>query len=197
MIEIVVLQAPAEEPNNVWIVRGGGETRVILLDPDDRITEPGLTLGKLVEALGVEATIREVEIDPVDLAGDLWNWEEVADAWLRRQKMGGLYRDWLSVTNGDESAYPSEERLAQYQAWAEELVVGGTREKEGSEFRRFCRVRLEGQARGLGLDAAAKAYRNGRDFPPLEGWDCLRESDEHLYNRYQQAETAEKRERPR
>jgi hypothetical protein len=91
-----------------------------------------------------------------------------------------LYRDWLSVTNGDESAPPSEETLAKYQGWAEELVVGGEREREGLEFRRFCRVRLEARSRRLALDAVAEAFRDNVDYPPMEDWECLEENDQHF-----------------
>lgn len=93
-------------------------------------------------------------------------------------KLGKLYRDWLSVRDGDQSAYPSVERLVKYQQWAEELVIGGRREHQGADFRRFCRVRLEGKARGLDLMTAGTAYRNGRDYPAPEGWECLVEAEE-------------------
>lgn len=93
-----------------------------------------------------------------------------------------LYRDWLSVTSGAGWAYPSVENRTQYQQCAEELVVGGEREREGTDFRRFCRVRLETQHQGLDL-AAAEAYRSERDFPPMDGWECLEETDEHFYDR--------------
>ena len=92
-------------------------------------------------------------------------------------RLGELYRDWLSVTNGDESAYPSPERLAQYQEWAEELVIGGSREADGADFRRFCRVRLAGQSRHLDLASAGQAFRGGKDFPAPAGWECLRERE--------------------
>ena len=93
-------------------------------------------------------------------------------------ELGKLYRDWLSVRDGDQSAYPSVETLVKYQRWAEELVIGGRREYQGADFRRFCRVRLEGKARGLDLMAAGTAYRNGKDFPAPEGWKCLVEVEE-------------------
>lgn len=93
-----------------------------------------------------------------------------------------LYRDWISATIGGVSAYPSEETLAKYQGWAAELVIGGEREKEGAQFRRFCRVRLEGRQWGFDLATAAEAFRNKVDYSPIEGWDCLEESDEHFLN---------------
>jgi len=89
--------------------------------------------------------------------------------------LGKLYRDWLSISGCKESADPSEERLAQYQVWAEELVVGGEREDGGAAFRRFCRVRLAGLDVGMDLIAAAEAYNNGIDYPAPEGWNCLLE----------------------
>jgi len=89
--------------------------------------------------------------------------------------LGKLYRDWLSISGCKESADPSEERLAQYQVWAEELVVGGEREDGGAAFRRFCRVRLAGLDAGMDLIAAGEAYNNGADYPAPEGWNCLLE----------------------
>lgn len=83
-----------------------------------------------------------------------------------------LYRDWLSVANGHISAHPSPETLRKYQRWAEELILGGPRQEEGAAFRHFCRVRLEGTARGLDLLAAREAFHNGQDFPPLPGWEA-------------------------
>ena len=92
-------------------------------------------------------------------------------------ELGKLYRDWLSVTNGDESASPSsDERLAQYQELAEELVMGGKRQEQGSEFRRFCRVRLAGRQAGIDLMTAGEAFQNGKDFPVPDGWEFLDET---------------------
>ncbi len=91
--------------------------------------------------------------------------------------LGKLYRDWLSISGCKESADPSEERLAQYQVWAEELVVGGERDDGGAAFRRFCRVRLAGLDTGMDLIAAGEAYNNGMDFPAPEGWNCLCEME--------------------
>jgi len=93
-------------------------------------------------------------------------------------ELGKLYRDWLSVRDGDQSAYPSVETLIKYQRWAEELVIGGRREYQGADFRRFCRVRLEGKARGLDLMTAGTAYRNGKDYPAPEDWEFLSEAEE-------------------
>ena len=89
--------------------------------------------------------------------------------------LGKLYRDWLSISGCKESADPSDERLAQYQVWAEELVVGGEREDGGAAFRRFCRVRLAGLDVGMDLIVAGEAYQNGADYPATEGWNCLLE----------------------
>jgi hypothetical protein len=94
-----------------------------------------------------------------------------------------LYRDWISVTVGGESAHPSEETQAKYQRWAEELVVGGEREREGFSFRCFCRLRLQGKSQGLDLAATVDAFRNQVDCPPPEDWECLEESDESFLNR--------------
>ena len=91
-------------------------------------------------------------------------------------ELGKLYRDWLSVTNGDESASPSEERLAQYQELAEELVMGGKRQEQGSEFRRYCRVRLAGRQAGFDLMTVSEAFQNGKDFPVPDGWEYLDET---------------------
>jgi hypothetical protein len=84
-----------------------------------------------------------------------------------------LYRDWLSVVNGRVRAYPSPKTLRKYQQWAEELILGGPRQEEGAAFRHFCRVRLEGTARGLDLLAAREAFNHGQDFPPLPGWEAI------------------------
>ena len=92
--------------------------------------------------------------------------------------LGKLYRDWLSISGCKESADPSEERLTQYQVWAEELVAGGEREDGGAGFRRFCRVRLVGLDVGMDFIAAGEAYHNGTDFPATEGWNCLLEPEE-------------------
>ena len=91
--------------------------------------------------------------------------------------MGKLYRDWLSISGCRESANPSEERLAQYQEWAEELAIGGGRQDGGSAFRRFCRVRLAGREAGMDLMAVGEAFQNGKDYPAPEGWECLLEPD--------------------
>ena len=91
-------------------------------------------------------------------------------------ELGKLYRDWLSVTNGDESASPSEERLAQYQELAGELVMGGKRQEQGSEFRRFCRVRLAGRQAEFDLMTVSEAFQNGKDFPVPDGWEYLDET---------------------
>ena len=79
--------------------------------------------------------------------------------------IGLLYRDWLSITYGNESAYPSEKELAQYAKWGRELLTGGSREREGVGFRRFCRIRVEGRIRHLDLTEVGRAYQNGVDFP--------------------------------
>jgi|GEM_PF-788573 len=92
--------------------------------------------------------------------------------------LGKLYRDWLSISGSEESANPSDERLAQYQAWAEELVIGGEREDGGAAFRRFCRVRLAGLDTGMDLQAAGEAYHNGADQPATAGWGCLCEREQ-------------------
>jgi len=110
-----------------------------------------------------------------------WSWRRVGHT--HDPTPATLYRDWLSIVNGDESLCPSGQRLAEYRQWAGELVIGGSREKEGADFRRFCRVRLEGMRRGLHLAAAGVAYEKGRDFPAPEGWECLQETDEYFYNR--------------
>jgi hypothetical protein len=91
--------------------------------------------------------------------------------------IGTLYRDWLSVTNGDESAYPSVERLAQYARWGRELLASGSRADEGADFRRFCRVRVEGKARHLDLASAGNAYRDGGDCAAPAGWAFLAEPE--------------------
>lgn len=91
--------------------------------------------------------------------------------------IGPLYRDWLSITNGDESAYPSGDRLAQYAGWGRELLAAGSRETEGVDFRRFCRVRVEGKMRHMDLMSAGNAYRNGVDFPAPTGWEFLAEPE--------------------
>jgi len=92
--------------------------------------------------------------------------------------LGKLYRDWLSISGCKESADPSDERLAQYQVWAEELVAGGEREDGGAAFRRFCRMRLAGFDAGMDLMAAGEAYHNDADYPTPEGWNCLLEPEE-------------------
>jgi len=89
--------------------------------------------------------------------------------------IGTLYRDWMSVVNGDESAYPNREMLTKYARWGRALLAGGKHENEGADFRRFCRVRVEGQARGLDLYTAGAAYGNGADYPPRPGWEFLAE----------------------
>jgi hypothetical protein len=93
--------------------------------------------------------------------------------------IGTLYRDWLSVTNGDESAYPSRDRLAQYARWGRELLASGSRADEGADFRRFCRVRVEGQVHHLDLASAGNAYRSGVDCAAPAGWEYLAEPDVH------------------
>jgi len=91
--------------------------------------------------------------------------------------MGKLYRDWLSISGCRESANPSEERLARYQTWAEELVAGGERQDGGAAFRRFCRVRLAGREVGMDLMVVGEAFQNGKDYPAPEGWECLLEPE--------------------
>ena len=91
--------------------------------------------------------------------------------------LGKLYRDWLSISGCRESANPSEERLAQYQEWAEELAIGGGRQDGGSAFRRFCRVRLAGREAGMDLMTVGEAFQNGKDYPAPEGWECLLEPE--------------------
>lgn len=87
--------------------------------------------------------------------------------------LGKLYRDWLSVRDGKESAYPSPETLRVYQGWAEELLAGGKREWEGEPFRRFCRLRQS--ARHMDLMTVGAALDNGQDCPAPEGWKMLNE----------------------
>jgi hypothetical protein len=94
-------------------------------------------------------------------------------SWQDNSTLAELYRDWLSVVNGRVSAYPSRETLRKYRRWAEELVIGGSRQDEGMEFRHFCRVRLEGIVRGLDLLATGEAFNHGQDFPPLPGWEAI------------------------
>ncbi|MCP4539209.1 MAG: hypothetical protein GY832_18895, partial [Chloroflexi bacterium] len=99
--------------------------------------------------------------------------------------LGTFYRDWLSVRDDSVSAYPSAETMLKYQRWAGELVVGGAREREGRDFRRFCRIQLEGKMRGLvDLAMIGDLYDQQKvDFPAPKGWACLRETDEHFANR--------------
>ena len=91
--------------------------------------------------------------------------------------LGKLYRDWLSISVHEESPDPTEERLAQYQVWAEELVVGGEREDGGAAFRRFCRLRLAGLDTGMDVQAAGEAYHNGQDDLAPKGCESLSERE--------------------
>lgn len=93
-------------------------------------------------------------------------------------ELGKMYRDWLSVRDGNQSAYPSVETLVKYQGWAGELASGGRRADQGFDFRRFCRVLLEGRAWHMDLMTVGVAYHNGKDYPAPEGWECLEEAND-------------------
>lgn len=85
--EVVVLWAP-DEPPGAWIARHGEQATVILLDTGyngDGIADAQTLLAALFEALGIAVQVREVEVAPDELAGEVWNWEEVALAWLARE----------------------------------------------------------------------------------------------------------------
>jgi hypothetical protein len=88
--EVVVLWAPDESPG-VWIARRGEQATVILLDTgDDGNSTIGAQalLAALFGALGIAVRVREVEVAPDELAGEVWNWEEVALAWLAQEWPG-------------------------------------------------------------------------------------------------------------
>jgi hypothetical protein len=79
--EVAVLWAPGEKPG-VWIARRGEQTMVLLLDAGDRAVGAEALLAALSDALGVATQVRSVEVTPEDLAGQGWDWEAVARAWL-------------------------------------------------------------------------------------------------------------------
>lgn len=90
--------------------------------------------------------------------------------------LGKLYRDWLSVRDGDQSAYPSDETLAKYQQWAEELIAGGKREAQGADFRQFARLR-QGN-RHMDLMSVGAALNMETDCKAPEGWEFLNEPEQ-------------------
>jgi hypothetical protein len=193
------LWKPWEWPLETWlqmghdIQRSGKDMRYIATPTGETVLWPSITSRKLVERLQHEYEVKRAAqqgraIPANVLAGypDLNLVLELPDLVLLEGSalaLAVLYRDWLSVANGDESAYPSLLKLHHYCQAARQLVVGGERECEGQDFRRFCRVRLEGKVRGFDLTIVGKAYRAKRDFAPPDGWDCLRETDEHFATR--------------
>jgi hypothetical protein len=80
---------------------------------------------------------------------------------LADERLGSIYRDWCNLVNGDESAYPSYERLRQYARWAREILGGQSPVTSRETFERFVRIRLAGKALGLDLRTAFQAFRNG------------------------------------
>jgi hypothetical protein len=85
--EVAVLWTPGERPG-VWIARHGARATVLLRDAGDTSTGAGTPLAALFDALGVAAQVQTVEVNPVELAGDGWDWQAVAQAWLARQWPG-------------------------------------------------------------------------------------------------------------
>jgi hypothetical protein len=80
---ITFLWAPDERPG-VVIVETQGDCTIILLNCDDFVGNFGTFFHHLTRALGIDASIDEVQVSPAELAGsDTWNWEEVAEAWCR------------------------------------------------------------------------------------------------------------------
>jgi hypothetical protein len=149
-------------------------------EPDDG--GPEVRLRKIWEEEGVPLERQEEILADIEMKaspeyidkffGNLFRPHEQA-----HHALGKLYRDWLSISGCKESANPSEERLAQYQEWAEELAIGGGRQDGGSAFRRFCRVRLAGREAGMDLMVVGEAFQNDKDYPAPEGWECLLEPE--------------------
>ncbi len=82
--------------------------------------------------------------------------------------LGGIYRDWVAMEDPRVSAYPSNETLAKYAAFAKKIISGkrGVSLKPNEEFARFARIRLWQKSRKFGdLRSAFEAFRNGKDYP--------------------------------
>ena len=146
-------------------------------EPDDG--GPEVRLRKIWNEEGVPLERQEEILADIERKADPKYLERLfrPDEQAPTNALGRLYRDWLSISGCRESANPSEERLAQYQAWAEELVAGGERQDGGAAFRRFCRVRLAGCQAGMDLMVVGEAFQNGKDYPAPEGWECLLEPE--------------------
>jgi hypothetical protein len=85
--EVAVLWAPGEEPG-VWVARLGTQATMFLLDAGGMSTGAEMPLVSLFDALDVVASVRPVEVNPVDLAGEDWDWQAVARVWLAREWPG-------------------------------------------------------------------------------------------------------------
>ncbi len=85
--EVAVLWAPGEEPG-VWVARRGTQATVLLLDAGGMSTGAEMPLASLFDALDVVASARPVEVNPAELAGEDWDWQAVARAWLAREWPG-------------------------------------------------------------------------------------------------------------
>jgi hypothetical protein len=84
MAEVAVLWAPGEEPG-VWVARRGAHATLLLLDAGSMSAGAETPLTSLFDALGVVASARLVEVNPVELAGVGWDWQSVARAWLAQE----------------------------------------------------------------------------------------------------------------
>jgi hypothetical protein len=85
--EVAMLWAPGEEPG-VWVARRGTQATLLLLDAGSMSAGAETPLAALFDALGIVASVRPVEVNPVELAGAGWDWEAVARAWLAREWPG-------------------------------------------------------------------------------------------------------------
>jgi hypothetical protein len=85
--EVVVLWAPGEK-SGAWIARRGAQARLLLCGAGGTGANAEKLLIALFDALGVAADVRPVEVNPVELAGEGWDWETAARAWLAQERPG-------------------------------------------------------------------------------------------------------------
>jgi len=81
--EAVVLYAPDE--GGVLIVNGQVIGNSDGPDSGDYIANPAQFFARLGRALGVHFSVREVEVNPDDLVGDDWSWDQVVAAWVSQR----------------------------------------------------------------------------------------------------------------
>lgn len=82
--EVAVLWAPGEEPG-VWVARRGAQATLLLLDAGGTSTGVETPLAALFDALSVAVSVQPVEVSPVELTGEDWDWQAVGQAWLARE----------------------------------------------------------------------------------------------------------------